>query len=68
MPHMNLSGIGVDNGWIDAIVQGPIVVDFAWWHDLIDLHTKQVLHKEWNVCFEDRNVESNGMEGSKRVE
>ena len=60
MPHMNLSGIRVGNG--------PIVVDFAWWHDLIDLHTKQVLHKEWNVCYEDGNVESNGMEGSKRVE
>jgi carboxypeptidase C (cathepsin A) len=45
-----LAGIGIGNGWMDAVAQGPVVIDYAWWHGLIDSTTKEILWKWWQVC------------------
>ena len=47
---MNLAGIGLGNGWVDAETQGPAVIDFAWWHGMIDAATKDSLHEVWKDC------------------
>lgn len=47
---INLAGIGLGNGWIEAETQGPAVIDFAWWHGLIDSNTKDSLHEVWKDC------------------
>ena len=31
-----LKGASLGNGWIDAKIQGPAVIDYSWWHGLID--------------------------------
>lgn len=54
--EMPLKGIALGNGWIDASVQGPAVIDYAWWHGLIDFPTKQTLHQEFEQCFKQRVV------------
>jgi hypothetical protein len=33
---------------MNALVQGPAVMDYAWWHGLIDSTTKRNLHQEWD--------------------
>jgi hypothetical protein len=50
---VNLVGIGLGNGWMDATVQGPAVIDYAWWHGMIDSTTKNALHAVWQVCKDD---------------
>jgi carboxypeptidase C (cathepsin A) len=47
-----IKGIALGNGWIDATVQGPIVIDYAWWHGMIDLQTKEALHEQFQACLE----------------
>jgi len=47
---LNLGGIALGNGWVDAIVQGGTVIDWAWWHGLIDSVTKDSLYREWKHC------------------
>jgi Serine carboxypeptidase len=47
---INLAGIALGNGWIDARVQGPAVIDYAWWHGMIDSQTKIALHRQWDIC------------------
>jgi carboxypeptidase C (cathepsin A) len=47
---MNLEGIGLGNGWMDAKVQGPVVIDYAWWHGMIDTTTRDALHAVWENC------------------
>jgi carboxypeptidase D len=47
---MNLEGIGLGNGWMDAKVQGPVVIDYAWWHGMIDSTTRDALHAVWENC------------------
>lgn len=49
--QINIAGIGVGNGVIDARVQGPVVIDYAWWHGMIDSTTRQALHAEWHSCM-----------------
>jgi carboxypeptidase C (cathepsin A) len=49
---INLAGIGLGNGWIDVETQGPMVIDYAWWHGLIDTQTKAALHTHWLACTE----------------
>jgi carboxypeptidase C (cathepsin A) len=49
-PYINLQGIGLGNGWIDATVQGPAVIDYAHWHGMIDSNTATALHNEWYNC------------------
>lgn len=46
----NLHGIALGNGWMDAKVQGPAVIDYAWWHGMIDRPTQQTLHRAWKAC------------------
>jgi carboxypeptidase C (cathepsin A) len=45
-----LAGIAMGNGWMNALVQGPAVIDYAWWHGMIDSTTKAALHQEWDNC------------------
>lgn len=54
--HINLNGIGLGNGWIDAKTQGPAVIDFAWWHGLIDSTTKDSLHEVWKDCVSGKKM------------
>jgi carboxypeptidase D len=46
-----LSGIAIGNGKIDSITQDPAIIDYAYWHGLIDLGTKEYLHAEWKHCI-----------------
>jgi len=48
---INLDGIGLGNGWMDATVQGPAVIDYAWWHGMIDEYTRDAFHAEWERCY-----------------
>jgi len=41
------------NGWIDAIVQGPAVIDYSWYHGMIDAPTRYNLFLEWEDCLAD---------------
>lgn len=50
LPHIHLSGIGLGNGWMDATVQGPAVIDYAWWHGMIDTATVKAMKQEWKNC------------------
>jgi carboxypeptidase C (cathepsin A) len=54
---MNLAGIGLGNGWMDAKVQGPVVIDYAWWHGMIDSTTRDALKGVWEQCSKADNVE-----------
>ena len=57
---MNLKGIGIGNGWMDAKVQGPMVIDYAWWHGMVSSPIQQSnkLHataaNDFCVCILDR--------------
>ena len=48
---LNLAGVGLGNGWANAMVQGPATIDYGYWHGLYDEHTRQALHAEWNHCI-----------------
>jgi len=48
--NINLSGIALGNGWIDAMTQGPAVIDYGYWHGLIDSTTRDTLWKVWKRC------------------
>jgi len=48
---INLCGAAIGNGWIDAKVQGPAAIDYAWWHGMIDLQTYRGLHQKWDQCM-----------------
>jgi carboxypeptidase C (cathepsin A) len=50
--HINLAGVGVGNGWVDAKVQGEAVIDYAYWHGMIDATTKAALHEQFQVCLD----------------
>jgi len=56
---MPLAGVGIGNGLLDSRVQGPIRIDYAFFHDLIDQHTRENLHRLWNVCIGDSNDDEN---------
>lgn len=58
MKHINLSGIGLGNGWIDAMTQGPAVIDYAYWHGMIDSPTQNRLWKEWKNCEKKMRMKS----------
>lgn len=47
---INLAGIGIGNGWADANIQGPMIIDYAWWHGMIDSVIRDALHEEWEHC------------------
>lgn len=48
---INLKGIGLGNGWIDVHIQGPAVIDYAWWHGLIDRKQRDAFMQEWETCL-----------------
>ena len=48
--RINLAGIALGNGWMDARVQGPAVIDYAWWHGMIDSTTRHALKATWEQC------------------
>jgi carboxypeptidase C (cathepsin A) len=52
---VNLSGMAIGNGKIDALTQDPAVIDYAYWHDLIDGATARYLKAEWEHCM--KNLE-----------
>lgn len=54
--QVKLTGIGLGNGWVDAKTQGPAVIDFAWWHGLIDSSTKDSLHEVWKGCVDGKKM------------
>lgn len=48
---INLEGIGIGNAWMDARTQGSTVIDYAFWHGMIDVATRTFLYKEWDKCL-----------------
>jgi Serine carboxypeptidase len=57
--HINLGGIALGNAWLDATIQGPAVIDYAWWHGLIDTVTRDGLHTAWKLCYNNNNNNNN---------
>jgi hypothetical protein len=51
-PHINLSGLALGNGWADVVEQGGMVVDYAYWHGMIDSVQRDAFHVEWQHCLE----------------
>jgi len=58
LPVINLYGAAIGNGLIDAAIQWPSSIDFAWWHGMIDLQTYRSLHEKWNKCANDQILDS----------
>jgi len=50
-----LAGIGVGNGLLDSRVQGPIRIDYAFFHGMIDTYTRDNLHLLWDLCMNNKN-------------
>jgi carboxypeptidase C (cathepsin A) len=48
--NIPLTGLGLGNAWMDALYQGPTVIDYAWWHGMIDSPTRDGLHNIWEQC------------------
>jgi len=48
---INLDGIALGNGWMDATVQGPSLVEYAFWHGMIDAYTRDAFLEEWDHCY-----------------
>jgi len=46
-----LYGIAIGNGKIDAITQSAAIPDWAYWHGLIDMGTKDFFKSEWKRCM-----------------
>jgi hypothetical protein len=57
---VHLKGAALGNGWIEAKTQGPAVIDYSWWHGLIDKPTRDALHVEWENCMALRNGKYDG--------
>jgi carboxypeptidase C (cathepsin A) len=49
-----LAGASLGNGWVNGKIQGPSVIDYSWYHGLIDKPTRDALHIEWENCMERR--------------
>lgn len=50
--HIPIGGVGIGNGWMNGLVQGPAVIDYSWWHGLIDEPTRNALHNVFETCME----------------
>ena len=51
-PEIPLQGIALGNGWVDAVKQGPFVIDYAWWHGMIDTVYRDALWRVWDDCVD----------------
>lgn len=51
-----LAGVAIGNGKLDAINQDPAVIDFSYWHGLIDGPTRDYLHDQWESCVSNVNL------------
>lgn len=49
---IQLTGIGIGNGLLDARVQGPIHIDYAFFHGMIDTYTRDMLKQLWDQCID----------------
>ena len=56
--HMNLKAISLGNAWLDAKIQGPAMIDYAWSHGMIDLTTRDTFHGYWKQCMRGNRVRS----------
>jgi carboxypeptidase C (cathepsin A) len=50
--HIPIGGVGIGNGWMNGMVQGPAVIDYSWWHGLIDEPTRNSLHNVFKACMD----------------
>jgi len=46
---IKLEGIALGNGWIDLMIQGRTVIDYAFFHGMIDSITYQTLHQQFDA-------------------
>ncbi|GKY92956.1 hypothetical protein MPSEU_000264400 [Mayamaea pseudoterrestris] len=51
MIYIDLGGMTLGNGWVDARVQGPATIDFAYHHGMIDQTTRDNLHAIADHCL-----------------
>jgi hypothetical protein len=47
-----IKGAAIGNGWMDAKIQGKAVIDYSWWHGLIDEPTRDSLHVAFENCLQ----------------
>ena len=50
--YIAIGGVGIGNGWMNGFVQGPAVIDYSWWHGLIDEPTRNSLHNVFKACMD----------------
>jgi carboxypeptidase C (cathepsin A) len=55
---INLHGLAIGNGWIDAKIQASTYVDYAWWHGMIDLQDYRGLKAKWEECIQGKILDS----------
>lgn len=53
-----IKGAAIGNGWMDAKVQGKAVIDYSWWHGLIDEPTRNSLHIAFDNCLQGDAVDA----------
>lgn len=51
MFHINLAGIGLGNGLIDVTQQTEPMIDYAYYHGLIDSTQRKNIVLEWERCY-----------------
>lgn len=54
---IQLEGMGIGNGLMDSKIQGPVRIDYAYWHGMIDLYTRDLLYEAWDACLDGRDLE-----------
>lgn len=50
--YINLQGIALGNGWAEVETQGPAVIDYAYWHGMIDSVTRDIFKQEFQHCLD----------------
>jgi carboxypeptidase C (cathepsin A) len=55
---IDIKGVAIGNGWIDVDTQGPSLIDYAWWHHMIDLPTRRLLREKWDDCITGKITDS----------
>ena len=56
--NINLQGVAIGNGAIDYAIQEPSYAEYAYYHGLIPLESRERLEEEWARCvdsFQDRS-------------